>query len=93
MRDYWELPSEDAIQRSGPEWLLMLMNQFSIMSNLPMVLWRAWHVRNCITQEGKWTPIESSVIFLTNYMTSLTSCNYSEKASVTREGEGADDRQ
>lgn len=66
----------------------MMLDHFptKVMANFLMLIWRAWHVRNSITQEGKWIPITAFIIFLTCYMNSL-------EASVGKRARGSADVQ
>lgn len=76
MVDSWQLPVEVDIENHGLEWFMMMLDNQppKVMKNFIMVLWRAWHVRNSITQARKWTPIEGSVVFLSAYLTNLSDC-------------------
>lgn len=75
MRECWDLPLEDELSFSGPEWLLQLidMNNAGEAARLILILWRAWYVRNELTHGGRWIPTEGSVSFLSGYWTTLSS--------------------
>lgn len=73
MRAHWLLPSEAELSFTGPDWLLVLLNQCSpeVIDNFLMIMWRAWSVRNGILRAGQTLSIDGSVIFLTRYMDSF----------------------
>jgi len=75
MRECWDLPSEDELSFSGPEWLLQLIdrNNTGEAARLLLILWRAWYVRNELTHGGRWIPTEGSVNFLSGYWATLSS--------------------
>ena len=75
MRECWDLPSEDELSFSGPEWLLQLIdrNNAGEAARLLLILWRAWYVRNELTHGGRWIPTEGSVNFLFGYWATLSS--------------------
>lgn len=54
MADVWALPSEEKISKSGPDWLLLLCDEFPAeeMANFLMVLWRNGSVRNGVLKAG-----------------------------------------
>jgi hypothetical protein len=83
MQEVWELPSIDAIQNTGKEWLLRLLNQISEnqQANLLMLLWRIWHAHN----EIKPCPtIESSRRFLVSYLESLLLTKQFPEADIAK---------
>ena len=78
MRKLWDLPSDDILTFSGPEWLLLLIDRVNMeeAAQLLLILWRSWFVRNELTHGGRWIPIESSVSFLASYWESLSSIKH-----------------
>lgn len=69
MRLSWELPSEDQLQYTGPDWLLVLLNSIpKVMKTcILLITWRSWHLRNDIIHEkGK-----MRLLFLKNYECTL----------------------
>lgn len=75
MRDHWDLPVEEEIRQSGPEWLLLLLDRYDhlVCTNFLMLIWRCWMVRNGVLKAGDNISIEGSVMFLSRYMQSLKS--------------------
>lgn len=74
MGQWWQLPDVGDLRSLGEEWLFILMDKYdnSVMANFLMVMWRAWHVRNSVTQAGGQISIEGSAVFLKGgYMDSL----------------------
>uniref|UniRef100_A0ACD5Z6A3 Uncharacterized protein n=1 Tax=Avena sativa TaxID=4498 RepID=A0ACD5Z6A3_AVESA len=74
MRKVWTLPSDEALQASGIEWLLSLLNGMNgdMRSRTLFLLWRVWHHRNnCIHGDGK-ASIAASTTFIANYLTSFS---------------------
>jgi hypothetical protein len=73
MRAHWLLPAENDLVHSGPDWMLLILNQYSaeVIANFLMLLWRVWSVRNSTLKAEQKISIEGSVIFLTRYMDSL----------------------
>lgn len=79
MREHWNLPTEEDLCYTGPQWLLILMNKYSkeVLANLFMLLWRVWSVRNSVLRAGQTLSVTGSVIFLTRYMDSFMHCRQS----------------
>lgn len=69
MRDHWPLPDDQLITRTGPQWLLLLLDRCTAEQGdlLMLVLWRAWTVHNDITHNLGSNSITNSVHFLLNY--------------------------
>jgi hypothetical protein len=73
LRKNWELPMEEQLRWTGPDWLLLLPSSIraEIKAKMLLLLWRAWHLHND-TVHGKGTAsITGSVKFLTSYCVSL----------------------
>lgn len=77
MRKHWALPAEEDLLFTGPDWLLVLMSRFTaeVNSNLLMLLWRVWSVRNSVLRAGQKVSVAGSIVFLTRYMDSLLQCH------------------
>jgi len=73
MRERWSLPEEQYLKPTGPDWLLNVigMSPPDTASQLILILWRAWFVRNKWTHEGKWIRTMASAEFLSSYWSSL----------------------
>ena len=73
MRLSWELPSEDQLQYTGPDWLLVLLNAIPkvMKKRILLIMWRSWHLRNDIIHEKGKATIADSVSFLRNYECTL----------------------
>lgn len=73
MRDHWLLPAEHALFWTGPDWLLMLVhnNSLEVLTNLFMLLWHTWNIRNKMIHENIVPFLAGSVSYLTRYMHSL----------------------
>jgi len=74
MRENWDIPTENVVAFNVPEWLLLLIDRVDAeeAAQVVLVLWRAWFVRNELTHNGRWTPLQNSVSFLSNYWTTRT---------------------
>ncbi|RLN33118.1 hypothetical protein C2845_PM03G03460 [Panicum miliaceum] len=73
MRDIWDLPSEDFLRFSWPDWLLQLVGTLDQISagRLLLILWRAWFNQNEIVHRSKEVSIVGSAAFLGNYWEEL----------------------
>ncbi|TVU41704.1 hypothetical protein EJB05_15247, partial [Eragrostis curvula] len=87
LSEVWELPVQDDILDTGPEWLLGLLIKYpaDVMAHFVMLLWRVWNVRNGALKAGEKISTEGSVIFLTRYMDGLLSAR---QRYYAREGKG-----
>ncbi|XP_062232870.1 uncharacterized protein LOC133930222 [Phragmites australis] len=74
VREYWELPDEFLLKYTGPDWLLVLLDSIptKMKTNLLLVLWRSWHLRNDIIHEKGLASIADSVSFLKNFRETLS---------------------
>jgi hypothetical protein len=75
MRNVWELPTEEDLQVTGPEWLLTLLHGMSVdmRSRTLFLLWRVWHHRNNIVHGDGKASVAASATFIRNYMISFSS--------------------
>ena len=75
MLKHWNLPPENLFVYSGPDWLQNLLMHLSkeTCSQVLMLLWRAWHLRNDVIHQMGDETIARSVAFLLNYDNSLNS--------------------
>jgi hypothetical protein len=66
MREFWDLPLEESIHNTDPEWFLVLLDLWKLEEdgNLAMILWRAWSVRNKVTRAGEPLLVDASVEYL-----------------------------
>ena len=73
MRSVWDLPGDDLLKGTEPEWLLLCIQQLNETQRMLflMLLWRIWHVRNELTHNKPIIPVEASKKFLCSYMESL----------------------
>ena len=73
MKEVWDLPSDELLQPTGPEWLLQTMCHITEdqRAMLLMTLWRIWHAHNEITHDKPCPPVEGSRRFLVSYLNSL----------------------
>jgi hypothetical protein len=55
MRKVWQLPGENWLRNTGPEWLLVPLDTGTVdeVANLELILWRVWLDRNKVTQAGE----------------------------------------
>jgi hypothetical protein len=69
MRKVWDLPPEHKFAFTGPEWLQNLLQNVNThqRSQVLMLLWRAWHLRNDIVHGKGQETIARSVAFLRGY--------------------------
>ena len=63
IRESWNLPPESMLAFNGPEWLLLLIDRLDTQAaaQLVLIFWRAWFIRNELTHEGRWSPIQKSI--------------------------------
>jgi hypothetical protein len=54
MSKWWQLPKEEDLIWTGPEWILVLMDKYDkvIVGNLMMIMWQAWNTRNKVIGRG-----------------------------------------
>jgi ribonuclease HI len=73
MREIWDLPAQETIKPTGPEWLFRVLHEASEIKrvNMMMILWRIWHNHNEITHDKPCPSIEGSRRFLSSYLDSL----------------------
>ncbi|OEL37173.1 hypothetical protein BAE44_0001812, partial [Dichanthelium oligosanthes] len=66
MRMFWSQPEEQLFKFTGPDWLLLLLDQCSPEQRdlTKLVLWRAWTIHNNITHQSGSTQLDDSVHFL-----------------------------
>jgi hypothetical protein len=84
MREHWCMPPEDRLRNNGPEWFLAVLESSSKeeASNLAMVLWHSWTVRNKVTRAGEALSIDVSVLYLTNLGKNLVDMRSGENAAA-----------
>jgi hypothetical protein len=73
MRKYWNISKEEWFAKTGPDWLLVLLNNLNknVRAQVMLILWRAWFLREDIVHgKGKAT-VKDSVFFLKNYNQNL----------------------
>jgi len=53
MRVHWQLPEEEKFRYTGPDWLLVLLDQCSATERdlLNLLLWKTWNTHNNITHQ------------------------------------------
>ena len=53
MRVHWQLPEEEKFRYTGPDWLLVLLDQCSATERdlLKLLLWKTWNTHNNITHQ------------------------------------------
>jgi ribonuclease HI len=75
MRQFWDLPSEEAFLFRGTDWLLVLLSNSSqsARSRIIFLLWRVWHHRNNVVHGDGRASVSASVSFIRNYLDSFTS--------------------
>ncbi|PNT66214.1 hypothetical protein BRADI_3g08655v3 [Brachypodium distachyon] len=68
IRNSWKLPAEKELKFTGPDWVLLILANSSqdTRRNLPLLWWRAWHLRNGIILKGQAT-VAASVTFLLKF--------------------------
>ena len=69
MRKHWHIPHEDVFRNTVKDWLLICLSQVdaNTKTNILMLLWRAWHLRNDIVHEKGLETIAMPVSFLLSY--------------------------
>jgi hypothetical protein len=63
MRDHWQLPAESQFRYTGPDWILLLLDQCSdsLRDQVKLLLWKTWAVHNNITHQAGPTSISEAV--------------------------------
>lgn len=90
MRDYWELPKENDLKRTGTDWLLILLNNTrkDMHQNLLLLFWRAWHLRDdAIHAKGQATIVQSAN-FLRSYTQILNSNTIPSFTAIVTDAKG-----
>ncbi|VAH11601.1 unnamed protein product [Triticum turgidum subsp. durum] len=86
MKNVWNLPPDDALRNSKPDWLLMLLQELNDTQRMLviMVFWRLWHVHNELTHYKPMIPIEASKQFLCGYVDYLLMIKHYLQADITK---------
>lgn len=73
MSEHWPLLDDQLLDRTGPGWLLLLLNRCTKEEGELLILtfWQAWTVHNNLTHNSGNTKLADSVLFLLNYRESL----------------------
>jgi hypothetical protein len=88
MRKHWDLPGEEWLRQSGPDWLLLLLQKVDKITRaqLLMLMWRAWFLRNDIIHgEGKCT-VAGSEGFLISYCDALGIAKVTPATGLSEKG-------
>ena len=88
LRKLWNLPGEEAFNYTGPDWLLILLDQLSCSQreHILFLFWRVWHLRNdLIFGKGKETVI-GSAMFLESYWLAFSSCQPTNEVITNYKG-------
>lgn len=88
LKEVWNLPAEEILKYSGPDWFLILLDQLSshMREQTIFMFWRAWHLRNdLIFGKGK-ESITASVSFVQNYWASFSSCHANMQVAAGNKG-------
>ncbi|VAH50600.1 unnamed protein product [Triticum turgidum subsp. durum] len=88
VREVWNLLDEVVFNFTGPNWLLVLLDQVRppVHEQIIFMFWRAWHLRNdLIFGKGK-EKMSDSVRFIQNYWTSFSSCHPNVKMEISIKG-------
>ncbi|KAF8672268.1 hypothetical protein HU200_049465 [Digitaria exilis] len=88
MRDFWELPPEEELVYSGPDWLLLVLDRYDDLmgANLLLLIWRCWNVRNGVLMAGESVSVGGSVNFLLRYSDTLLQTRQQVTSPVSRHG-------
>ena len=86
MRRVWDLPSDEVMHRDEPDWLLLVLQDLDDTRRmlLLMLLWRVWYVRNELTHEKPFIPIEASRRFLCSYVETLLLIKHYPNEDLTK---------
>ena len=90
LRMVWNLPAEVLFKNTVPYWFLILLDQLSPATREQTIfmLWRAWHLRNdLIFAKGK-ESISASMIFVQNYLASISSCQTKAQGVISKKRQG-----
>jgi hypothetical protein len=73
LRGTWLLPDKAQFLKSGPDWLLLLLDAVdrAIGARILMLFWRAWHLRNHVVHGKGTRSVLASANFLISYVQSV----------------------
>lgn len=92
MREHWLLPDEKQFANSGPDWLLLLLDNCSPVQQdlVKLVLWRAWTTHNNITHQSGPTGIYDGVQALLAMRSSLDQIEKGHDVGASRGKKGCE---
>jgi ribonuclease HI len=90
MRDFWILPKEESLRKTGKDWLLVLLDNTNkdMHQAILLTFWRAWHLRNDIIHAKGQATIEHSARFLLSYANTIKSISIIPVGQVMAEEKG-----
>jgi hypothetical protein len=88
LRKDWLLLDERKLAFTGPDWLVLLLNELDkeTKSRVLLLFWRAWHLRNDLIHGKGSGSVPGSVAFLKSYLDSLQVAHQGSQAGLDRKG-------
>ena len=84
MREHWRLPDEEQFRYTGPDWLLLLLDQCSATERdlTKLLLWKTWSVHNNITHHSGSISISEAVHGLCSMQATLSDILLEQASAV-----------
>jgi hypothetical protein len=88
MRSVWLLPKKEDFLYTGPDWLLLLLDQVDdeAAAYILLIFWRAWHLRNNVVHGDGLSSVTGSAKFLLHMWDSLVVASDREVGSDKEKG-------
>ena len=84
MREHWRLPDEEQFRYTGPDWLLLLLDQCSATERdlTKLLLWKTWSVHNNSTHQSGPISISEAVHGLCSMQATLSDILLEQASAV-----------
>jgi len=84
MREHWRLPDEEKFRYTGPDWLLLLLDQCSATERdlTKLLLWKTWSVHNNSTHQSGPISISEAVHGLCSMQATLSDILLEQASAV-----------
>ncbi|KAF7021711.1 hypothetical protein CFC21_034609 [Triticum aestivum] len=93
MREEWIIPAEELFRFTGPDWMLILLDQLGSPKHdqVLFMLWRAWPLRNDMIFGKRKESLRASIAFVGNYWKSFTNVKNSAQVDLSIKDKGVID--